>query len=238
MNVRRYALSLGVAIGLMGLATTADAAIITGVLSINGSVRVTGNSLDFGQNGIGVDGPFNATNGTDYFSGYASPGILSVGDLRDLTVPAGAINIPAFLELFAGPRAGLIVNATQLLPGGGPPCPPGASTGASCTAFAGSPLLITRAQNGGSSVTMVINGNAVNGADTANFVTGIFTAQTNLTPEQLLAAVGPGGPGFVDASYSAEFTFANNTVPEPASVTTAVAGLALIGFATWRRRRS
>jgi MYXO-CTERM domain-containing protein len=237
LDVKRYTLPLTLAVGLMVSAAPSNAAIITGSLSINGSVRVSATNLDFGQNGIGVDGLFNVTNGTDYFSGYIG-GLLNAGDLRDLTDPAGPVSVLGFLQMLLGPRAGLVVNATNLLAGGGPPCPPALPSGSSCTAFAGSPLLITRAQGGGSSVTLVVDGNAVNGADTANNVRGIFTAQTNQTPEALLAAVGPGGPGFVDASYSAEFTFADTTVPEPTTVSAALLGLGLIGFGAWRRRRS
>ena len=231
--------SFFLAVGLVASAGSASGAAITGLLNFSGSgqVRVSGTSLDFNANGLGIDGLFNVTSGTDYFSGYAG-GLNSAGDLVDLTQAPGPVNIPGFLQLLLGPRAGLSVLLTEIAFGGGAACPPAAAAGSSCTpapplAPLGSPLLITR-NAGGTTVTMVVRGSGANGADIAHAVLGTFTAQiTGVSPETLLAIVQ--GGGFVDASYSAEFLF---STPEPASVSTGLVGLGMIGFAAWRRRKA
>ena len=237
-TIRLVKATLCVAVGMAASGGSVSGAAIIGLLNFSGSgqVRVSGTSLDFGANGLGVDGLFNVTSGTGYFSGYAA-GLNNAGDLVDLTQPPGPVNIPGFLQLLLGPRAGLNVLLTEIAFGGGAACPPLAAIGSSCTAAPplaplGSPLLITRS-GGGTTVTMVVRGSGNNGADIAYDVLGTFTAQfTGVTPEVLLAAVA--GGGFVDASYSAEFLFAT---PEPASVSTGLVGLAMVGFAAWRRRK-
>jgi hypothetical protein len=67
---------------------------------------------------------------------------------------------------------------------------------------------------------------------------GLFTAnltQDNLnTVGEVLAALGPGGPGFVESSWSAQFTA--SPIPEPG--TTALMGIGLLGMGALLRRRS
>ena len=224
---------LSIAIALVASAGTTQAAPIIGTFDIAGSVTVSGTSLDFGSNGA-ADGLFSITGATGYFSGY-SAGLANAGDLRDLSVPPGVVNITHFLDLLLGPRSGFFIDMTFLAPGGGPVCPPGAPVGASCTVV-GSPLLITRSGTNpnNTTVTMSFTGLATNGAD-SGIASGLFTAQfVGQSPEQLLAIVSSGGT--VTTSYSASFGVA--AVPEPASMTTALFGIGLMGFGVWRRRRA
>ncbi len=222
---------LSLAIALVASAGTTQAAPIIGTFDIAGSVTVSGTSLDFGSNGA-ADGLFFITGGTGYFSGY-SAGLANAGDLRDLSVPPGVVNVTHFVDFLLGPRSGFFIDMTFLTPGGGPACPPGAPVGASCT-VAGSPLLITRSGANNTTVTMSFSGIATNGPD-SGFASGVFTAQfLGQTPEQLLAVIAAGGT--VTTSYSA--TLGVSATPEPASVATSVMGLGLMGFGLWRRRRA
>lgn len=227
----RVYLPLALAIAFMASAGTTQAAPIMGTFDITGSVTVSGTSLDFGSNGA-ADGLFSITGATGYFSGY-SAGLANAGDNRDLSVPPGVANVTHFVDFLLGPRSGFFIDMTFLAPGGGPACPPGAPVGASCT-VAGSPLLITRSGTNpnNTTVTMSFTGTATNGAD-SGIASGLFTAQfLGQSPEQLLATINAGGT--ISTSYSATLGVG---VPEPASVTTAVFGLGLMGFGVWRRRR-
>lgn len=224
-----FPVSLGIALVVSG--GTTQAAPISGTFDITGSVTVSGTSLDFGSNGA-PDGLFSVTGGTGYFSGY-SAGLNNAGDLRDLAVPPGAVNVSHFLELLLGLRSGFFIDMTFLAPGGGPACPPGAPVGSSCT-VAGSPLLITRSGTNpnNTTVTLSFSGNAVNGAD-SGFATGLFTAQrVGQSPEDLLAIINAGGT--VTTSFSG--SIAVGAVPEPAAIS--LCGLGLIGIGAWRRRRA
>jgi hypothetical protein len=63
---------------------------------------------------------------------------------------------------------------------------------------------------------------------------GLFTfniTSVSTIPE-LLSAFGPGGVGFVESSWSAEF----NSIPEPASVFMFLGGLGLVSLGLWRKK--
>lgn len=219
-----------VAFGVSALPS--QAAFINGSFQFSGQVTVSSTTLDFLNLGVGgaSDGSISMTGGSGYFASYnLPPDVNSPGTIKDLSSAPGLVNILNSIVISAGARAGTSVTFTEIFAGGGPACPPLAPSGSSCT-LPGSPLLITRTAGGGTSVTMVVRADVINGGD-SGYGIGTFTAQFSGTPpETLLATVGGGGT--VTTSYSADFQMA----PEPASVVSCLLGLGLVGFGIRRHR--
>ena len=91
--------------------------------------------------------------------------------------------------------------------------------------------------NTGVTVSLSVSGIVTDATGNANYE-GLFTL--NFTPAnqdtvpELLAAFGPGGPGFVDSSWSAQFTSTAiggppPVIPEPATWFTMVGALLFLG---------
>jgi len=230
----RTPLLVGLAVMLPGLLSASP----IGTLDIAGLgvVRVSVSTIDFGPTGGGT-GVFvvTATDGS-----FTTVPLGSDGTIVDLAnppvVPGPPLGSPV-TPFFFTPATGtplFAFNLEQVFLGGGTPCTVAPAVGHSCTPseiVASSPFVLT--QNTGSvSVGFSVRGTVFDLTDgTSAPYVGLFTANltraaTDTVPE-VLAALGPGGPGFIESSWSAEFT----TVPEPASLTLIGAGIGLLALA-------
>jgi hypothetical protein len=209
-----------------------------------GNIRVTLMDIDFAPPGGGT-GTVLVTGGTDDYTSV----IGTIGTITDLSLAAAppgpplATPVDPFLLLPSAPR--FVFTLDQILLGGGPSCAVFPPPGFNCTPsnlVPNSPFLLT--QNSGSvAVQMNVRGTVTDLADPSAppaLYNGLFTA--NLTrPEvdtiaEVLAALGPGGAGFVESSWSAEFT-ATSIIPEPSTWGFGLAGLGMVGMMQLVRRR-
>jgi hypothetical protein len=205
-----------------------------------GIVNVTPTLVNFTPIGLPT-GNVIVTGGTDNFAAV----IGEQGTITDLPVPTPAI--PNFLVV-PDPPSGALPVFTFSLGGlnvaGGAICTGGEAVGASCTPFAGSPLLLTQNAN---SVTAAVTGfgTVTDSTDSPlvplhydGLLTANFTAVGQNSIAGILARFAPGGPGFIESSWSAEFTSTPPTrTPEPASLSLVGLGLGMLGLGRVIARR-
>lgn len=223
------------------LASSASAA-ITGTMNINGSVRVSATSIDWIPLG-GPSGSFNTVfPGTGFFSGIFNPAVnpAYVGtalDLNSVSQPVGTpIFLDNFLSSFSAPGYGaLTFDLTYIFPSSAAVCTGAEGQNTPCAAIAGSPFTLTNNATG-VAVSFGVQGFFQFPGEVDALATGSYTTQINGgSIASILTALNPfTGPGFVDASYSAEYT----VVPEPATTALMGAGLALMGVVAARRKRN
>ena len=218
-------------IAAVGVASAAP----IGTLDIAGLdiVRISATEIDFGPLGGGT-GDFIVTGRT---GGYLTIPPVSEGDITDLniaTAPPGpplAVPIDPFI-LVPVPGALFSFNLEQILLGGGPSCAVAPGVGGSCTPseiVPNSPFLLTQTATG-VTVSLSLRGTVTDLMDTSSLpydglFTLNFTALNQDTVPELLAAFGPGGPGFVDSSWSAQLT----SIPEPGTWFTMIGALLVLG---------
>ena len=231
-------------VALIAAVGVASAAPI-GTLDIAGTntVRISATMIDWGPLGTGF-GEFIVTGRTGDFTAIPALSTGQIADLNIATAPPGpplATPIDPFI-LVPFPAVLFSFNLEQIELGGGPSCVPAPGVGQSCTPteiVANSPFLLTQT-NTGVSVSLSVRGTVTDLSDDSSLpYTGLFTANlvaqnVNTVPE-LLAAFGPGGPGFVDSSWSAQF----QAIPEPGTLFTMVGTMLLFGgsFAARRLRK-
>ena len=237
----RVPLLAGMALMLPGLlsATAIGTLDITGV----GPVRLTASTIDFSPVGGGV-GDFAVVAGTGDFSVLSLLSIGTIADLSDPPVTAGPLLAVPVSPFMIVPSPGTIFafNLEQILLGGGPPCTPLPGVNDSCTPselWPNSPFLLTQfADSVG--LAFSVRGTVSDNRDftSAGYV-GLFTANLTSTDvntvSEVLAALGPGGPGFVQSSWSASFT--STAIPEPATLALIGGGLVVL-VGVGRRRKS
>jgi len=189
----------------------------------------------------GGTGTFVVTFGSGSYAALALGSLGTITDLDVSTAPAGpplATPIDPFVVAPVAPR--FVFNLEQILAGGGADCfagfpPVGGSCSPNSVVPTGiSPFLLSQKQ-GAVAASLSVRGTVTDLLDgTSAPYKGLFTfnVTTYSTIADLLAALGPGGPGFVESSWSAEL----NSVPEPASVFTFFGGLGLVGLGLWRKR--
>ena len=237
-------ISLAMMIGLLGSALTVQAAPITGLFNITGSVRVIATGVidflaDQGPPSV-LDNGFNVVPPeTGMFAGLEG----TRGTLQDLSIGAPP-PIANWLVLQALPS--LSFTLTAIDPGsfssancGGVGVPGQTCTPPPPAPGVSSPFNLTNLA-GGSTVSFVVRGTVTDPTGPPSDWSGVFTSQfIGKTYQQVLADLAPGGPGFIEASYSATVmaTPTTNPVPEPGSLSLIVGGvLALAGLRLVKQR--
>jgi hypothetical protein len=218
-------------IAAIGVASAAP----IGTLDIAGTdvVRITATMINWGPLGEGT-GDFIVTGRS---GDYTALPPLAPGEITDLditTAPPGpplATPIDPFI-LVPVPGPMFSFNLERIALGGGPSCTPPPPVGQSCTPseiVANSPFLLTQTSTG-VSVSLSVRGTVTDLSDDTSIpYTGLFTANLTAanvnTVAEVLAAFGPGGPGFVESSWSAQLT----SIPEPGTMFTMIGVVLVLG---------
>jgi hypothetical protein len=211
---------------------------ITGILNTTGSVAVSSSTIDFlpagtGTGNFGVD-PFTQT-GT--FSGLAG----TTGTIKDLNMATQPVGSPFvltdWLRFSADPTISFTLTSLPVGVFTTAGCVGTATAGQNCTP-PDSPFNLTNTSATSSVVSFKTGGTVLNTAtsEVSNF-DGTFSTQfTDQNLQQLLATISAGGS--VSATYSANFIVTSpEGVPEPATITFMLGGLALIAAGAVRKRR-
>src|ERR1035437_5797136 len=162
----------------------------------------------------------------------APPAYTGAATINDLTIPStgGEIGFMSFI----GGGVNMLFNLTNLTglgPGSSTLCTSTMVNGDSCSAFAGSPFLLTK-NNGGTSVSLSANGTIADTAGPLSLWSGAFTTQIDgKSPLQIETIINTRG-GSIQSSFSGEF---NVGVPEPVSM--ALLGGGLLALAVIKRRK-
>jgi hypothetical protein len=210
----------------------ADAsAIPQGLVAIDSGsafVTVTATSIDWAPPGGGT-GTFT-TGGTTNFTftgGSLTPGVP--GTLRDLTSAPPVLN---FMTFASAPT--LAFDLLSVGPGLANTNCAGLADGASCSIFAGSPIVLTKSGIA-STVTLNVSGTVHDSAGTSNW-SGLFTTQLpDMTPGQVQALFAGNPQAAISSTYSAAFVATVVPTPEPTSL--GLLSLGLVTLAAYRRKR-
>ncbi|BCS32014.1 hypothetical protein TBR22_A12180 [Luteitalea sp. TBR-22] len=217
----------------------AQAAPLQGQFRIDGSdydVRVGLDYIDFGPFLPITTGRFEVTTATLDFAG------LDEGTIKDLiALGVGSVMLDDFVE-FDGKEAWNF-TLTDIYPGVGTPAGCNNTPGSLCTpllppTFEPSPFTLLNLNPNGSSVSLSVGGYVTNELGEVSLWSGKFTSQLDqLSSGQALGRILDDEFGYVQSSWSAEFTVTpdDTPVPEPASMI--LTGLAMSAMAVVLRRR-
>jgi hypothetical protein len=159
----------------------------------------------------------------------APPAYTGAATINDLTIPTSG-GEAGFMS-FIGGGVDMLFDLTGLGPGSTSLCSSTMINGDSCSAFAGSPFLLTK-NNGGTSVSLSANGTIADTGGSLSFWSGAFTTQIDgSSPLQIETIINTRG-GSIQSSFSGEF---NVGVPEPVSM--ALLGGGLLALAVIKRRK-
>jgi len=229
---------------LAGLCSaTLSAAPIFGTFNIAGTITATGNTITWRLN----DPPFPADQArigpgsTGSFTGLDGT-LITIADLNRVTEPVGA-PFPAqpFISFLSGPTLpGLQIN--NIFNGIYPntQCTAAPAVGQVCTPTPpNSPFNFVNNQPAPptgpfATATFVFSGVTSDGLSSWQ---GNFTSQFTVPYQTLLAALAPGGAGFVTNTFSATFLVTPNAVPEPSPAILAACGLGLVLFSAGLRKK-
>lgn len=229
---------------LMGAISATAAPIGTLNIAGLGIVRISATDIDFSPLG-GSIGSALVTGTSGGFMLLPLGSTVEITDLDALVTPPGPpLGVPLDPFLFTPSIGALFSFALGQMPlGGGVSCVPAPAVGSSCTPselVPNSPFLLTQNATG-VTASFSVRGTVTDLSDnsTAGY-TGLFSANftqdSQNTVAEVLAAFGPGGPGFIDSAWSAQFT-ADLPVPETESGMLTLIGLIGVGIGFLRRKQ-
>jgi PEP-CTERM motif-containing protein len=216
-----------------------------GTLSLASSTAVTIGLtiIDWGSDGP-PDGPFVVGTDTDIVTTSGNPRNPDGGIILDLVT--GGVPAPNFLTFPLSP--GLHFDLTTLGPGAAnTDCAAAVNTGDTCSPWVGAPYVLTRIGATGTTVTLSLDGLAVDGSGASPF-SGVFSASiSTLTPLQIQQAFGcqsgqtagecTSPDATIQSTYAGELTAEILQAPEPSTVSLIGAGLIAFGCLARRARK-
>ena len=230
----------GLAASLFLLTAQPSFATVSGELVTGGTgtLTISETSLTFTPNDHGFSTEVGAAT-TLAFAGcdgtLGDPGCLVQGQGVDVNEGMAITNlnpIADFLTFNGTPS--LVYSLTSYDPGSSNTTCAGLAVGASCSVFAGSPVILT---NWGTFTTasLGVEGNVTDGSGTQPW-SGSFSATVNhKTPAQLQATILTGGT--IKNAHSGDFTVSMASTPEPRLISLAVLGAFFLAFVVQRRRK-
>ena len=223
-NTRIFLPAALLAVGFFS-STPAKASLLFGTVNFNGNTTISQGLIHFIDPSGNPNGQVTVTSSTGDFSGDAG----GVGFLKDINnssfpIPTGAGSLPDFITAPAFPST-THFTMTFLFPGVQGVA--GCITGPNCTPPS-SPFNLTNTSPSTSTASFAVAGMEIDSltGETAQFF-GVFTAQFDRPFQAVLAQLA--ADGSITTSFSGTIAIPSQ-VPEPGSLSTAAAGVVLLGM--------